>query len=96
MYYCRHSDVKEFECNECGKQFKRKDKLKEHAKRMHHSTLSSINSQPQISNEINVSSKIASVGDNSLLLASKTLPLKKTKNSKLRLLWNYTVIIYTV
>merc|ERR1711894_324679 len=31
----KHSDVKEFECNECGKRFKRKDKLKEHAKRMH-------------------------------------------------------------
>ena len=31
----RHSDVREFLCANCGKQFKRKDKLKEHMKRMH-------------------------------------------------------------
>lgn len=31
----RHSDRREFLCQSCGKQFKRKDKLKEHAKRMH-------------------------------------------------------------
>ena len=80
--YFRHSDVKEFECNECGKQFKRKDKLKEHAKRMHHSTVSSINFQPQISNEMSVSSKIGSAGDNPLLLDSKTSPLKMKKNLK--------------
>lgn len=43
----RHSDVKEFECFECGKRFKRKDKLKEHAKRMH---------QPSSSNSSTVSS----------------------------------------
>ena len=33
--YSRHSDEKEFGCEECGKRFKRKDKMKEHAKRMH-------------------------------------------------------------
>lgn len=31
----RHSDHREFLCANCGKQFKRKDKLKEHMKRMH-------------------------------------------------------------
>lgn len=31
----RHSDRKEFLCNDCGKQFKRKDKLREHVMRMH-------------------------------------------------------------
>lgn len=30
-----HSDHKEFLCQICGKQFKRKDKLKEHLQRMH-------------------------------------------------------------
>ena len=82
IYYFRHSDVKEFECNECGKQFKRKDKLKEHAKRMHHSTLTSVNSQPQMSNQIDISSKLVSARNDPLLLESKTLPLKKKKNLK--------------
>lgn len=31
----RHSDLREFLCQSCGKQFKRKDKLKEHIQRMH-------------------------------------------------------------
>ena len=31
----RHSDVREFSCPDCGKQFKRKDKMKEHFRRMH-------------------------------------------------------------
>jgi len=31
----RHSDHREFLCANCGKQFKRKDKLKEHMQRMH-------------------------------------------------------------
>jgi len=31
----RHSDHREFLCQVCGKQFKRKDKLKEHMQRMH-------------------------------------------------------------
>ena len=31
----RHSDHREFLCQSCGKQFKRKDKLKEHIQRMH-------------------------------------------------------------
>lgn len=31
----RHSDHREFLCQACGKQFKRKDKLKEHIQRMH-------------------------------------------------------------
>ena len=36
LNFCfRHSDKREFLCNECGKTFKRKDKLKEHAKRIH-------------------------------------------------------------
>lgn len=30
-----HSDRWEFQCNFCEKQFKRKDKLKEHTQRMH-------------------------------------------------------------
>lgn len=34
-YLCSHSDVKEFLCNDCGKQFRRKDKLREHVLRMH-------------------------------------------------------------
>ena len=33
--YFRHSDKREFLCNECGKTFKRKDKLQEHTKRIH-------------------------------------------------------------
>ena len=33
--FFRHSDKREFLCNECGKTFKRKDKLKEHAKKIH-------------------------------------------------------------
>ena len=49
---------------------------------MHHSIVSSIPTQPQISNEINVTSKIASAGDTPLLLDAKTLPLKKKKNLK--------------
>ena len=35
MDFFRHSDKREFLCNECGKTFKRKDKLQEHAKRIH-------------------------------------------------------------
>ena len=35
FYIFRHSDKREFLCNECGKTFKRKDKLKEHAKKIH-------------------------------------------------------------
>lgn len=35
MHLLRHSDHREFLCADCGKQFKRKDKLKEHCKRMH-------------------------------------------------------------
>ena len=31
----RHSERKDFVCHECGKPFKRKDKMKEHVKRMH-------------------------------------------------------------
>lgn len=31
----KHSEHREFLCALCGKQFKRKDKLKEHVKRMH-------------------------------------------------------------
>nr|XP_032800057.1 PR domain zinc finger protein 10-like [Petromyzon marinus]XP_032800058.1 PR domain zinc finger protein 10-like [Petromyzon marinus] len=31
----RHSDQRDFLCSSCGKQFKRKDKLKEHMQRMH-------------------------------------------------------------
>ena len=31
----RHFDVRNFPCNDCGKQFKRKDKLREHCIRMH-------------------------------------------------------------
>lgn len=31
----RHSDKRDFLCQSCGKQFKRKDKLKEHIQRMH-------------------------------------------------------------
>ncbi len=30
--------MKEFTCNDCGKQFKRKDKLREHVQRMHTDT----------------------------------------------------------
>jgi len=35
FHFFRHSDFREFSCDDCGKQFKRKDKLKEHVKRMH-------------------------------------------------------------
>jgi hypothetical protein len=35
LFFKRHSDHREFLCANCGKQFKRKDKLKEHMKRMH-------------------------------------------------------------
>ena len=31
----RHSNIREFMCDACGRQFKRKDKLKEHVKRVH-------------------------------------------------------------
>ena len=31
----QHSNVREFMCDTCGRQFKRKDKLKEHVKRIH-------------------------------------------------------------
>ena len=31
----RHSETKDFMCEDCAKQFKRKDKLREHVKRMH-------------------------------------------------------------
>ena len=41
----RHSDKREFLCNECGKTFKRKDKLKEHAKRIHENPLRKNNAQ---------------------------------------------------
>ena len=39
IFLLRHSDKREFLCNECGKTFKRKDKLKEHAKRIHENPL---------------------------------------------------------
>ena len=39
IFFLRHSDKREFLCNECGKTFKRKDKLKEHAKRIHENPL---------------------------------------------------------
>ncbi len=35
LHMLRHSDHREFLCANCGKQFKRKDKLKEHMQRMH-------------------------------------------------------------
>ncbi|XP_046666890.1 PR domain zinc finger protein 10-like [Homalodisca vitripennis] len=35
----KHSDHREFLCADCGKQFKRKDKLKEHMKRLHSSDI---------------------------------------------------------
>lgn len=35
LHMLRHSDHREFLCQSCGKQFKRKDKLKEHMQRMH-------------------------------------------------------------
>ena len=31
----KHTEAKEFMCDDCGKQFKRKDKMREHVKRMH-------------------------------------------------------------
>ena len=31
----RHSEAKDFMCDDCGEQCKRKDKLREHGKRMH-------------------------------------------------------------
>ena len=31
----KHSERKDFVCDECGKRFKRKDKMREHVKRMH-------------------------------------------------------------
>ena len=36
LHMLRHSNHREFMCESCGRQFKRKDKLKEHMKRMHH------------------------------------------------------------
>jgi hypothetical protein len=35
----RHSEIKDFMCDDCGKQFKRKDKLREHVKRMHNNAV---------------------------------------------------------
>ncbi|KAG7255844.1 LOW QUALITY PROTEIN: hypothetical protein CRUP_035731 [Coryphaenoides rupestris] len=35
LHMLRHSDRKDFLCSTCGKQFKRKDKLREHMQRMH-------------------------------------------------------------
>ena len=34
-HLARHSEAKDFMGDDCGKQFKRKDKLKEHGERMH-------------------------------------------------------------
>jgi hypothetical protein len=31
----RHSECRDFTCGACGKQFKRKDKLREHLKKVH-------------------------------------------------------------
>ena len=45
IFLLRHSDKREFLCNECGKTFKRKDKLKEHAKRIHENPLRKNNAQ---------------------------------------------------
>ena len=45
IFLFRHSDKREFLCNECGKTFKRKDKLKEHAKRIHENPLRKNNAQ---------------------------------------------------
>jgi len=35
LHRLRHSAHREFMCEACGRQFKRKDKLHEHTKRMH-------------------------------------------------------------
>lgn len=35
LHMLRHTSHREFMCETCGRQFKRKDKLKEHTKRMH-------------------------------------------------------------
>uniref|UniRef100_A0A6A7G389 PR domain zinc finger protein 10-like isoform X2 n=1 Tax=Hirondellea gigas TaxID=1518452 RepID=A0A6A7G389_9CRUS len=35
VHMATHSELREFKCDECGKEFKRKDKLREHQKRMH-------------------------------------------------------------
>ena len=35
LHMLRHTTHREFMCETCGRQFKRKDKLKEHIKRMH-------------------------------------------------------------
>lgn len=50
MFY-RHSDVKEFLCSQCGKQFKRKDKLREHqiAKHSEHAENNKQNSKQNLS-----------------------------------------------
>ena len=35
LHMLRHTTHREFMCETCGRQFKRKDKLKEHIRRMH-------------------------------------------------------------
>ena len=35
IHMVKHTAAKDFMCDDCGKQFKRKDKMREHVKRMH-------------------------------------------------------------
>ena len=35
LHSLKHTDLREFMCENCGRQFKRRDKLREHVKRMH-------------------------------------------------------------
>jgi uncharacterized Zn-finger protein len=35
LHMVRHSECRDFSCSECGKEFKRKDKLRDHLKKVH-------------------------------------------------------------
>ena len=51
LHMLKHTNVRNFMCDLCGKQFKRKDKLKEHAKRMHTPARELARKQQQAANQ---------------------------------------------
>ena len=78
--YFRHSDIKEFECDECGKQFKRKDKLKEHAKRMHQRSIKNENASTIASSYIIPPNVVPLREENDISVPGLARPKKKKKS----------------
>jgi hypothetical protein len=56
---CRHSDRRDFKCPSCGNAFKRKDKLKDHQKRMHSKPTDAVLRDEQNTEKVEVSYKFA-------------------------------------